>query len=182
MFHIWQAWRNAMNRYLSCIPKGNERQETRSQLGRFLMRLLKEITDYPTALIGYNEELHYFQSLGTSSNNLLDKKESKGGVGFLAYLKTYLNLESLWMSWSKAGVLAAVNILDVPVKAIPRTTNHLKSFNGRIKQKYFEAYQHSGRLPRLDVWVLLMITQVLVDFFAEYDERRRLDNYYQLMR
>ena len=147
MFHVWQAWQNGMNRYLSCIPKGEARQEVRGQLGQFLMRLLKDITDYPTALNAYNQQINVFRSLGTARNTALNQKKSKGGLAFLAYLKTYLNLESSWLSWSRAGILAAAKRLRTSADTIPRTTNHLKSFNGRIKQKYFEAYQHSGRLP-----------------------------------
>ena len=60
VFHIWQAWRNGMNHYLSCIPKGEARQEVRGQLGQFLMRLLKNITDYPTALNAYNQQINVF--------------------------------------------------------------------------------------------------------------------------
>ena len=182
MFHVWQAWRNGMNRYLNCIPKGEARQEVRGQLGQFLMRLLKDITDYPTALNAYNQQINIFRTLGTARNTALNRKKSKGGLAFLAYLKTYLNLESSWLSWSRAGILAAAKLLRTSADTIPRTTNHLESFNGRIKQKYFEAYQHSGRLPRLDVWVLLMVTRVLVDFFEEYDERRRVSDYYYAMR
>ena len=182
MFHSWQAWRNGLNRNLGCVPKGDARKAVRSHLGKFLMRQLKEITDYSEAIDAYNQELAYFRSLGTRGNNAIDMKKSQGGLAFLAYFKTYLNLRSFWMSWSKAGAVEAARILDIPVKDVPRTTNHLESFNGRIKQKYFTAYQRSGRLPRLDVWVMIMVTQVMVDFFNEYDERRRAADYYNLMR
>jgi len=85
------------------------------------------------------------------------------------------------MSWLKAGAVKAAQILDIPVKDVPRTTNHLESFNGRIKQKYFTAYQCSGRLQQLDVWVMIMVTQVMVDFFNEYNQRQRAADYYILM-
>jgi hypothetical protein len=181
MFHTWQAWRNGLNCYLRCIPIGTARKEIRSRLGRFLMRLFKEITDYPTAIMAYNQELTFFRSLATPGNSEINKKKSQGGLAFLVYLKMYLNLKSFWMSWSKAGILEAAKTLDVPAKDIPRTTNHLESFNGRVKAKYFEAYQHSGHLPQLDVWVMIMTTWVIVDFFKEYDERRRATDYYNGM-
>jgi hypothetical protein len=182
MFHTWQAWRNGLTRYLGCVPKGKARQEVRSRLGKFLMHLLKDITDYPTAISAYNLELAFFRTLGHKRNSQLDQKKSKGGLAFLAYLKTYLNVRSFWMSWSKAGVLEAARTLNIPVKDIPRTNNHLESFNGRAKKKYLAAYEHSGRLPRLDAWIMIILTRVMVDFFDEYDERRMLSEYYELMR
>ncbi|KAF8898646.1 hypothetical protein BD779DRAFT_1795286 [Infundibulicybe gibba] len=181
MFHTWQAWRNGLNRFLACVPRGEARQEVRSRLGRFLMRLLKDITEHPLAQAAYNEEVLYFQRLGKSSNDTC-KKQSQGALAFLGYLRTYLAVEAFWAAWSKAGVLAAAIILGVHPDTIPRTTNHLESFNGRIKRKYFDAYQHSGRLPRLDAWILLLISRVIPDFFSEYDERRRMAVHYAQMR
>jgi hypothetical protein len=29
IFHVWQAWRNGLNRFLTCIPKGETRQSVR---------------------------------------------------------------------------------------------------------------------------------------------------------
>ncbi|KAF4581688.1 hypothetical protein EYR40_002700 [Pleurotus pulmonarius] len=84
---------------------------------------------------------------------------------------------SLRLSWSPAGVNKAAEILGINPQHVARTTNHLESFNGRIKGKYFEPYQRSGRLPRLDAWVLLYVTRVIPDFFTEYAERRNFATY-----
>ncbi|KAF8868349.1 hypothetical protein BD779DRAFT_1808345 [Infundibulicybe gibba] len=181
MFHTWQAWRNGLNRYLACVPRGEARQEVRSRLGRFLMHLLKDITEYPVAQDAYNQELIYFQKLG-ESDSAIRKKQSQGALAFLGYLKSYLAVPAFWASWSMAGVLSAAKILGIPPEIFPRTTNHLESFNGRCKSKYFDPYQHSGRLPRLDNWVLLLISRVFPDFFREYDERRRMADHYTRMR
>ena len=182
MFHTWQSWRNGMTRYLACIPKGDGRKHAQSHLGKFLMRQLKDIADYSDAIVAYNAELEYFRSLSKDGCTALDKAKSAGGLAFLAYFKSYLALQGFWKSWSRAGIVEAARILQTAVDKVPRTTNHLESFNGRIKLKYFAAYQHSGRLPRLDMWVLLIGTRVTADFFAEYDERRRTEDYYQMMR
>ena len=60
------------------------------------------------------------------------------------------------------------DVLGVSEQFLPRTTNHLESFNHRIKSRYFASYQHSGRLPCIDVWVLVLITKVFsfVELFA----------------
>ena len=120
--------------------------------------------------------------LGTGRTDALSKKASKGGLAFLAYLKTYLNIQGFWLSWSRAGTLEAAWRLKVPVESIARTTNHLESFNGRIKGKWFAPYIHSGRLPRIDHWILTMITKVMPRFFQERTERRQQHDYYLAMR
>jgi hypothetical protein len=146
------------------------------------MQQLKHITEYSNAIATYNVELEYFWSLSNSSSTTLDKARSKGGLAFLGYFKSYLALQGFWKSWSRAGIIEAARILQKPIDSIPHTTNHLESFNGRVKKKYFDAYQHSGRLPRLDAWVLLLGTWVIPDFFAEYDGHRKTEDYYETMR
>jgi hypothetical protein len=182
MFHTWQAWRSGLDRTLKVIPKGPSRQEVRKRLGSFLMLVLKDITVYEEALTAYNKELKYFRSLGTAHNSQINKKKSKGGLAFLAYFKNYLAVRSFWMSWSKAGVIEAARRLGLPVSKIPRTTNHLESFNGRLKGKYYEAYHRSGRLPRIDTWVHVLLSNVMPDFFAEVDELESREDYYHAMR
>ncbi|KAM6494944.1 hypothetical protein JOM56_009567, partial [Amanita muscaria] len=165
MFHTWQSWRNGLTRYLACIPKGDARKHVRARLGKFLMCQLKDTSDYSDAIAAYNLEMEYFRLLSGNGSTALDRSKSQGGLAFLAYFKSYLALQGFWMSWSRAGVIEAAKILQTTVDKVPRTTNHLESFNGRIKHKYFASYQHSGRLPRLDMWVLLIGTRVTTDFF-----------------
>ncbi|KAJ7438106.1 hypothetical protein B0H11DRAFT_1612261, partial [Mycena galericulata] len=164
MFHVWQAWRNGLIKHLRGVPKGDEREDVRQRLGKFLMRLLKEIDVYEDAVAEYNTELRYFKKLAAKRNNL-DKQKGKAGLAFLAYLQSYLKMREFWMSWSVAGAQAAAARLGVPVSEIARTTNHLESFNGRIKNKFFAHHMCAGRLPRLDYWVLIFITEALPNFF-----------------
>lgn len=180
MFHVWQAWRNGLNKHLRTIPKGPNRQEVRKRLGRFLMRLLKEISEYEKAIEAYNEELAYFLKL-TKRRDKCSKQKGNGGLAFLAYLQGYLKLKDFWFSWSVAGAMEAAKRLGVAFEDIARTTNHLESFNGRIKGRYFEPYMHSGRLPRIDLWVLILITDALPNFFAEWAEARTRADYYKAM-
>jgi len=39
MFHVWQAWRNRLNRCVSHIPEGPDRKDTWKHLASFMMRL-----------------------------------------------------------------------------------------------------------------------------------------------
>jgi hypothetical protein len=178
MFHTYQAWQNALNKHLHIIPRGQQHQEVRRCLGAFLMRQLKEITHYEEALTQFNEEVKYFKDLGKKSG-LFGKKTSKGGLAFLAYFQDYLKIESLWRSWSHAGVVEASRILGIPESRIARTTNHVESFNSRIKGKYLSAYRRSGQLPRIDMWVLTIITKVLPSFFQAQQDKVTLDDYYK---
>ncbi|KAJ6557679.1 hypothetical protein B0H19DRAFT_946319, partial [Mycena capillaripes] len=181
LFHIWQAWRNGLNKYLRIIPKGPDRQSTRQQIATFLMRLLKEITDYDEAIREYNEQVLYFKNLGKSRDSTA-MAQSKGALAFLTYLQGYLKAREFWLSWSLAGVQEAAKKMAVPVSHIARRTNPLESFNGRLKGVYFAPYMHSGRLPRIDYWILTMITKVIPDFLERWAEKRERKDYYTNMR
>ncbi|KAJ7149105.1 hypothetical protein C8R46DRAFT_916478, partial [Mycena filopes] len=162
LFHVWQAWRNGLNKYLRIIPKGPERQTIRSHLAKFLMRLLKEIKEYDEAIAEYNAQVLYFKTLGKARGG---NDQSKAGLAFLTYLQVYLKVRDFWKSWSLAGVEEAAAQMGVLISQISRTTNPLESFNGRLKGVYFAPYMHSGRLPRIDYWILMIVTKVLPEFF-----------------
>ncbi|KAJ7463288.1 hypothetical protein FB451DRAFT_1043328, partial [Mycena latifolia] len=192
MFHTWQAWRNALIKHLRGIPKGNDREEDKSRIiltsvvrrhiGKFLMRLLKEIEVFEDAVAAYNVEIRYFKNLLGRNRTDLEKQQGRAGLAFLGYLQSYLKLRDFWLSWSLAGARAAAVRMGVPITKVARTTNHLESFNGRLKGKYFAHHMRSGRLPRLDSWVLVLLTEALPDFFAEWAEKRALTSYYSQMR
>jgi hypothetical protein len=145
------------------------------------MRLLKEIEVYEEAVEEYNAEIRYFKQLAAKRNDV-DRKKGKAGLAFLAYLKSYLKLRDFWLSWSPAGAREAANRLGIPFEKIARTTNHLESFNGRLKSKFFAHHMRAGCLPRLDYWILIFITEALPTFFAEWAEKRALASYYSHMR
>ncbi|KAG2145254.1 hypothetical protein DEU56DRAFT_934815 [Suillus clintonianus] len=161
LFHMWQSWRNGLNRYLKPAPKGPARQEIRARL---------------EAVHAYNEELAFFRD---SAGRMMTYREKNPK---LAYLFDYLKLRSFWLSWSPGGVLVAAERLGVPMQEVIRTNNHLESFNCRLKKKFFAHYMHSGRLPHVDYWVLLMITRVIPDFLTAREDRQKLADYYRNMR
>ena len=39
MFHVWQAWRNRLNRCVSRVPDGPDRKDIRKHLASFMMQL-----------------------------------------------------------------------------------------------------------------------------------------------
>ncbi|KAG1783665.1 hypothetical protein EV702DRAFT_1040200 [Suillus placidus] len=86
------------------------------------------------------------------------------------------------LAWSPAGVAEAARHLGVKPEHVPCTTNHLESFNGRIKHHYFHAYQHSGQLPHLDVWILTLILKVIPAFFQELAVKEVQTQYFLDMR
>lgn len=172
MFHIWQAWKNAINRHLSGLAQ-SERAEVKDLLGGLCMRLLKDINNHATAREEYDKTIEELKRLGRrrrAGGNW--KAQSNAGLAFMVYLESYIKNLDYWKSWSPAGAEEASRILGLPLYLIARTTNHLESFNGRIKLKYFLPYMHNGRLPRIDYWILILITQVLPDFFDEWGDNR----------
>ncbi|KAJ7656078.1 hypothetical protein DFH06DRAFT_1328908 [Mycena polygramma] len=181
MFHSWQAWRNALNKHLRVVPKGEPREEVRGRLASLLMKLMKQVDVFEDAVGMYNAELAYFNSLARKRDEF-SKLQAKGGLAFLTYFRSYLKLRDFWRSWSIKGAMEAAERMDVPVSEITRTTNHLESFNGHIKNDYFEPYTHSGCLPRMDIWVLVLIVKVMPNFFMQWAEKRERKEYYTLMR
>ncbi|KAJ7587699.1 hypothetical protein C8J56DRAFT_890599 [Mycena floridula] len=163
-----KCWKNALNWFLAVIPKGDSRIHTRRHIAKFLHRLINDIIDYDEALAAFNAEIAHFKSIGKKRNGL-SKKIAKGGSLPLAFMV-------------KAGILEAARRLGIPPELIPRTTNALESFNARVKDVYIVAYHHGGHLPRLDLWVLTIITLVMPKFFDDLREQLRLVDYYHDMR
>ncbi|EJF55564.1 hypothetical protein DICSQDRAFT_73485, partial [Dichomitus squalens LYAD-421 SS1] len=156
LFHTWQAWRNALNRSLGPLPKGDERMEVRTRLARFCMRL--------NAQAAFKEEEAFFRALHSRRAGS-EKKRGAAGIKFLKYLSSFLATEEYWKQWSRAGVLDAAATLGVTPEEVPRTTNHLESHNNHLKGDYFADHTHGGRLPRLDIWIIVLVTAVIPDFF-----------------
>ena len=177
MFHIWQAWRNMLNRRLQLVPKGDQRQMVRKKLGQLLMELLKEITEHNLAVARLTEEIKHWEKIG-QKRDTSSKCQAKAALDYLSYINTYVENEAYWMSWSPAGAIEAARRLGIPVSRVARTTNPLESFNGRIKGKYYKPYQHSGRLPRIDMWILLLVTTVMPDFFKEQKGKKEMQDFY----
>ncbi|KAF9017502.1 hypothetical protein BDZ89DRAFT_961037 [Hymenopellis radicata] len=177
IFHVWQAWRNALNKYLLSIPKGDARQEVRKRLVGLLIPLMRDVIVYDEACRLYNDEITYFTAQVSKQRSVISRKQGTAGLSFLAYFKRYVKSYADWLPWSPAGPIKAAEILGVAPSDVPRTNNPLESFNGHIKGTYFLPYLHSGRLPRVDVWILLIITKVMPTFFADIDDKAAMMDY-----
>lgn len=83
------------------------------------------------------------------------------GLSYLKYLSNTWMPMSLWHGWSQKARLQASVILKIPVEGVIPTTNHLEAFNGILKHKHIHRWQCGGRHLRCDLFVFLLITQIL---------------------
>jgi len=108
MFHIWQAWRNMLNRCLQPVPKGEQHQLVCKWLGKLLMDLLKEKSKHTTAMGQFTEEVECWKKVGWKRNTS-SKCQGLAALDFLSYIKTYIENEAYWMSWSPVGAIEAAH-------------------------------------------------------------------------
>ncbi|KAF7307997.1 hypothetical protein MKEN_01161400 [Mycena kentingensis (nom. inval.)] len=180
MFHVWQAWRNALNRFLRIISDADNRKTTRQRLAGFAYRLLKNTSVYADAIAAYNTEIRYFEGIGRRRTSSA-KQISKGALAFLTYFQSYVKEKELWVSWSPAGAILAAEKLGIPVERVARTTNALESWNGRAKGQYITHHQHSGRLLRPDHWVYVMVLFAIPAMLADWLQKRQRESFYSSM-
>ncbi|TRM61181.1 hypothetical protein BD626DRAFT_406215 [Schizophyllum amplum] len=161
IFHVRQAWRNALTKYLRSVPAGDDRKKVRVKLSRFLVELIRTDMTYTDVVEQFNEEWYDFHALAVS-DIAADQIKGEAGIKFLLYLKRgYMNTEADWKPWSLAGAAEVARRLSLPITDVPRTNNHLESFNGRIKGVYFAPYARHGRGARPDAWVTLLVTKII---------------------
>ncbi|KAG1746910.1 hypothetical protein EDB19DRAFT_1826291 [Suillus lakei] len=179
---LLSCWKQAMGRNnageyfkIKVVFTDNDTRERNA-----LSAVFPDITKFEDAIAHYNKHLDYFTKLGEQMDTIL-KKKSQSGLAFLSYFQSYLSLHEFWVAWSPAGVLEASQILHVEPNQVPHTTNHLESFNSQIKHCYFGAYQHSGQLPCIDVWIIILITKVIPAFFQELEVKEAKAEYFHAM-
>jgi len=66
----------------------------------------------------------------------------------------------LAIGWCTYGRIIAANLLQVPLEQIPRTNNHLESFNSELKIYQLQKYQNNGHLLRLDILSIILIKSI----------------------
>jgi hypothetical protein len=173
LFHTAQAWRNGLTRTLKQVSNEcGERDSLRQRLARLIWRLLYDIKDYNEALGLYTSERTFWE--GKLRGRIAsDQKEAKGALAFLKYFFTYIKTKEFWFAWSPAGASEAAERLGMLMESFARTNNPLESFNGHFKNEYIEPYERSGRLVRIDLWVQLVITDVMPEFFDKIEKARQ---------
>jgi hypothetical protein len=101
-------------------------------------------------------------------------KAGQAGLLFLTYIRNSWMQPDLWYSWSSKGQNDAALVLNINVKGILPTTNHLESFNGVLKRKHITQWQHSGRCLRFDILIYHLIIHILPSI---YPQRRMLNSF-----
>ncbi|KIJ56018.1 hypothetical protein M422DRAFT_239206 [Sphaerobolus stellatus SS14] len=164
-FHTRMCWSNKRK---TLIKTGNSvdffKQQIISRL-RALDGNLILTSDYQTAMNLVEEERKYLTMMTTNPDT---SAPAKNGLAYLEYLIGTWLVESLWKSWSQYGRNEAAKILDVDVKEVAPTTNHLESFNGVLKRKYIRGYQKGGKRIHFDLLIFLLVMQVLPGIFKQH--------------
>ncbi|KAL1745834.1 hypothetical protein HDZ31DRAFT_6868, partial [Schizophyllum fasciatum] len=139
--------------------------ETRSEIAKLLMRLIREIDTHEHAISAVENLRSHFEVLSRRRRPATKKKQGMAGLAFITYLETgYLSVP-VWRTWSIASARDAAAIMNIPMEKVARTNNPLETFNGRLKNKYIQPYTTTGRLPRADIWIWLYVTKVVPDLF-----------------
>ncbi|KAF8462651.1 hypothetical protein JB92DRAFT_3303552 [Gautieria morchelliformis] len=90
------------------------------------------------------------------------------GLAYLDYMTNTWMPYSLWKGWSHKGHLEASCILKIPIEGVIPTTNHLEAFNAVLKRKYIHQWQRAGKRLLFDLFVYLLITQILPGIFTRH--------------
>lgn len=78
------------------------------------------------------------------------------------------------IGWCTYGRIIAANLLQVPLEQIPRTNNHLESFNSELKIHQLQKYQNKGHLLRLDLLSIILIKSITPNILLKRDLKYEL--------
>ncbi|KAI0038559.1 hypothetical protein FA95DRAFT_1585462 [Auriscalpium vulgare] len=176
LFHLKQSWTNK-RRILARTAVDVEKWKTVVMDGvHSLESSLIDSTDHASAKALLDAKIVEFTFLSKKDES---KKIAEAGLMYLAYLGTYWMPLGIWQSWSAFGRLAAAARLNVPVKSILSTTNHLESFNGKLKNKEVASAQHSRHRLRSDILCHHLVFNVLPRLFAQLRIRANFHDWTQ---
>ncbi|KAF8581533.1 hypothetical protein K439DRAFT_1618973 [Ramaria rubella] len=100
---------------------------------------------------------------------------ANAGLNFLKYLRDTWMPVSLWNGWSQKGRIDASQVLQTSIEGVIPTTNHLEAFDGLLKRKYISQWQRGGNCLRLDLFVYLLIMDIVPSMFSV---QRKQESYY----
>lgn len=165
-FHLRQSWRNHYNKLL----KG------KTPMHVLLKKCLKGLKDdlVATVTICKAQDLITYQ-MKTLIEMSDDDDIAKKGIEHITYLQDYWTTPALWQCWSEFGQRIAAEILKCPIEGVLPTTNHLESFNGVLKWKHLQRWQHGGQQVCLDMLIILLVTKILPSIFQQHTLRRQED-------
>ncbi|KAI0048644.1 hypothetical protein FA95DRAFT_1654556, partial [Auriscalpium vulgare] len=165
LFHVKQCWTNkrrAISR--TAVPEAHsiEKDIVLTRV-RTLESALIESTEHVVAMAMLDAQIASFTEMAKRPSS---QTIAEAGLRYLDYLKSTWMPVGLWQSWSSFGRRAAAHRLKIPVDEVLSTTNHLESFNGRLKNKEVAAAQHSKHRLRADVLAHHLVFNVLPRLFA----------------
>ncbi|KAI0633548.1 hypothetical protein C8Q77DRAFT_796581 [Trametes polyzona] len=163
-FHVRQCWTNRRSMVLKTLdPSWRGRVEASLQA---LEEALLDTAEHEDAvrLLGRLETL-YSQAAGEGP----DAHRALAAVKeFLGYLRGTWMAREMWHSWARKGRMDAAAVMKIAVEVVLTTTNHLESFNGKLKGAHIPQWQHSGRRLRFDILVYHLVEDILPRIFARH--------------
>jgi hypothetical protein len=169
-FNLRQSWRNHRNKLVK--GRSAESLEVKARL-RLVEEKLVSTTTLESAVAIIEDERRVLTAWMETSHGA----PAERGLLHLEYLSTYWLSFDLWASWSEFGRYTAAGILRCECEGVLPTTNHLESFNGLLKRKYFRRWQRGGRRLRVDVPINVIITKILPAVFAQRRMQRAERNH-----
>ncbi|KAI0048580.1 hypothetical protein FA95DRAFT_1605087 [Auriscalpium vulgare] len=167
LFHVRQCWTNKRHALIDKVAgevTSYWRVQTQEQIHN-LEKILLASMSHPEALEVLRAVRASFQAT-LLTGNPESARICQGAIKYLDYLRDTWMPIAIWRSWSAFGRTKAAEKLGIPITQVLTTTNHLESFNGKLKNKEVASVQHSKHRLRIDVLSNHLITVVLPRLFA----------------
>ena len=94
-------------------------------------------------------------------------------MNFVYYIRDYW-CGNLILGWCTYGRIIAADLLQVSLEQIPKTNNHLESFNSELKVHQLQKYQNNGHLLRLDVLSVILIKSITPNILLKRNLKNEL--------
>ncbi|KAF8580992.1 hypothetical protein K439DRAFT_1619397 [Ramaria rubella] len=171
-FHIRQCWTNRRKKVLHIGQTNNfPKQQVQNRLRALEDRLILSV-EHAAAQQLITNETQVLHSLKQRPEMVV---AANAGLNFLKYLRDTWMPVSLWNGWSQKGCIDASQVLQTSIEGVIPTTNHLEAFDGLLKRKYISQWQRGGNCLRLDLFVYLLIMDIVPSMFSV---RRKQESYY----
>ncbi|KAI0640234.1 hypothetical protein C8Q77DRAFT_1226560 [Trametes polyzona] len=163
-FHVRQCWTNRRGTVLKSL-NGPSRSRIESAL-RVLEEALLDSICHEDAVQLISREANAYARV--ASNSAEDAKAASVVKEYARYLQETWMPVDMWHSWTKKGWMDAAALMKVSLDTILTTTNHLESFNGKLKGGHISQWQHSGRRLRFDVLIFHLASSILPRIYARH--------------
>ena len=94
-------------------------------------------------------------------------------MNFVYYIHNYW-CGNLILEWCIYGRIIAADLLQVSLEQIPKTNNHLESFNSELKVHQLQKYQNNSHLLRLDVLSVILIKSITPNILLKRNLKNEL--------